>query len=429
MTTEFNKPTVIAVVGGEGTRMYPLTLEQTKPLVHICNYSIMRRMCEILAKQGCREFIFASCGARNTIQLKSSLKWGVEFSSRIDLEPEATFRYQPNYKDLGSADAVRACIEYFDIKNDVLVIGGDNIMYVDLEKIMGVHKKNDALMTIGLKEVDDVSHYGVANIDGNGRIKEFVEKPTPGEAPSNLANIGVYLLAPRMRELLKAMPREHIRDFGYNLIPYLTGKDYPVYGYIHKDYWNDVGTPGRYLKTSTDMLHGKIKNIVFSNKNKYRENVWINSETLKRIKNKLDNGSIRLGDYVLIGGDCEIGNNVKIENSCIGDVCIIEDNATITGSVVLDFTNIKKNAKINNSIIGRYATIGENSMVDADIESEISGSCDRTPVIGENVTIFSGSVIGPKKRVAPLNESHRILKTGKFRELGFDTANFYFCEK
>ena len=64
-------PTVVAVVGGEGTRMYPLTLEQTKPLIPICNYATMRRTYEILGKQGCRDFVFASCGAGNTLQLKN----------------------------------------------------------------------------------------------------------------------------------------------------------------------------------------------------------------------------------------------------------------------------------------------------------------------------------------------------------------------
>ncbi|ODS41114.1 hypothetical protein BEH94_01045 [Candidatus Altiarchaeales archaeon WOR_SM1_SCG] len=429
MITKMEYPTVIAVVGGEGTRMYPLTLEQTKPLVPICNYATMRRMYEILAKQGCRDFIFASCGAGNTTQLKSYLKWGEGFSARLGLEPRATFRYQPNYDDKGSADAVRACMEYYNIKNDVLVIGGDNIMDINLEEIMKFHRDKDALMTIGLTEVDNVSNYGVADMDEKGRILQFVEKPKKGEEPSNLANVGIYVLSPRIRELFKGMPVDAVRDFGYDLIPFLTRKLYSVYGYIHDGYWNDVGTPGRYLKTTLDMLRGEVKHIVFKDINSYTDTVWIHPDTMKRIKNKLAEGKIQFGDHVLIGGDCEIGNNVKIENACIGDVCIIGDNVEIKKSVVMDFANIHENAKLNKCIIGRYATIGHNSIIDADINIDVGGACDRTPVIGENVTIVENSVIGPKKRVSPLNESHRIMRTGKFTELGFDSKNFYFIEK
>ena len=422
-------PTVIAVVGGEGTRMYPLTIEQSKPLVPICNYATMRRMCEIIGKQGCRDFILASRGAVNTLQLKNYLKWGEGFSARLGFEPKARFRYQPNYDDRGSADAVRACMEYFDIKNDVLVIGGDNIMDIDIVEIMKIHKDNDALMTIGLKEVDDVSHFGVADIDNKGRIRKFVEKPKKGEEPSNLANIGVYVLSPRIRDLFKGMPDSAVQDFGCNLIPFLTENGYSVYGYIHKGYWNDIGTPGRYLQTTLDILRGKVKNMVFKESNLYKEKVWIHPDTLKRIKSRIEEGKIQIGNNVLIGGDCEIGNNVKIEDACIGDVCIIEDNVTITKSVIMDFTNVKKNVKLNKCIVGRYSTIGTNSIIDADINIDVGGTCDRTPVIGEYVTILENSVIGPKKRVASLKDSHKILSAGKFMELGFDSKNVYFVEK
>jgi NDP-sugar pyrophosphorylase family protein len=419
-----NHPTVIAIVGGEGTRMYPITLNQPKPLIPICNYPTLMRLYEILAMQGAREFIFASKGAENTIRLKDCFKYGDGFSKRLGLEPRATFRYQPNYNDRGSADAVRYCMEYYDIKTDVLVVSGDSILDVDLDRIMEEHRRTEALITVCLKEVDDVTQYGIADMDSSMKIKRFVEKPNKGKEPSNLANIGVYVLSPRIRDVFKEMSKEKVADFGKDVIPYLTNNSPEVFGYIHEGYWNDVGTPRRYLMTTYDILKQKVSNIRF--KNKYKDSAWIHSSTMQRIHPE----KLKIGNYVLIGGDSTIGDNVSIESSCIGDHCIIGEGSVIQGSVVMDFTNIGKHARLNNCIVGAYSTIGNYSVIDSDMHIDfVGGGDDLTPVIGEDVTIFERSVIGPKKRVAQIKDSHRILATGKFQDLGYDRANVYFIEK
>lgn len=419
-----DNPTVISIVGGEGTRMYPITLNEPKPLVPICNYPTLMRLYEILAKQGVREFIFASKGAENTIRLRECFKYGDGFSKRLELKPEAVFSYQPNYNDRGSADAVRYCMEYYDIKKDVLVVSGDSILDVDLARIMEEHRRTEALMTVCLKKVDDVSQYGVADMESSMKIKRFVEKPKKGEEPSNLANIGVYVLSPKIREAFKAMDGERVADFGRDVIPYLTDKGYGVFGYINEGYWNDVGTPRRYLMTTQDILKQKVGNIRF--RSRYRDYVWIHSSTMRRIN--LD--KIKIGDYTLIGGDGTIEDNVRIENSCIGDNCVIGEGSVITGSVVMDFANVGRYVRLNNCIIGKYSMIGNYSAIDSDIHIDFAGgSDDLTPVIGHDVTVLERSVIGPKKRVASIRDSHRILATGKFQDLGYDKANVYFIEK
>jgi len=120
---------------------------------------------------------------------------------------------------------------------------------------------------------------------------------------------------------------------------------------------------------------------------------------------------------------------VIIESSFIGDNCIIDDGAIIMGSVVMDFTNIGKNVCLNKCIIGRYSTIEDNCVVDSGMPIEFSSDKeDLTAVVGENVTVFKGSVIGPKKRVAPIEDSYEILKTKKYLELGYDKKNIYFIE-
>lgn len=422
-------PVVMAIVGGVGTRMYPLTLRHPKPLLPICNYATLIRSFETLARQGCREFIFASTGMENTTRLKEYFKWGVSFSSRLGLDPQALFRYQPNYPDRGNADAVRICLDYFDITEDTLIVGGDNIFDIDVEDMLAFHREKDSIMTIGLTQVDNVTQYGVADLDPNMRIRRFVEKPKAGTEPSNLANIGLYLINPKIREVFKDMGKG-VADFGYDVIPYLIENDYPVYGYRSDGYWNDIGTPGEYLKSTHDILAGRVKNITFRTKDRIMENLWIHPTTLQRIEEKIEYGKVQLGKNTLIGGDCEIGDGVIIENSAIGDNCVIEGGAKIIGSVVMDFVTIEANVRLNKCIVGTFSTIQKDSIIDSDLEVDVATEDeDNVPVIGENVTIPSGSIIGPRKRVAPIEKSHDILKTGRYLDLGYDSTNIYFVEK
>ena len=423
-------PGGVSIVGGKGTRMYPITLIQPKPLLPICNYAILNRGYEILAHQGCRDFIFASKGVENTLRLKEYFRWGRDFSHRLDLDPPARFRYQPNYVDKGNADAVRICLEYYEVDRDILVVSGDNILDIDLKSIMEHHRDKGALLTVGLKKIPegDISQYGVADIDKDLRIKRFVEKPEEGKEPSRLINTGIYIFSPQIREVFRELSGEVVRDTGGDLIPYLTENGYPVYGYISEGYWADVGTPGNYLETTLDILHGKVKNIKFTDRDACGKNRWVHPTTVENLEGNIDE-KLHIGKHVLIGGDTSIGEGTSIANSCIGDNCIIGRNTRITNSVVMDFTNIGKNVKLNGCIVGRFATLEDNSIIDRDLEVEVGwGYHDLTPVIGDNVTIVKGSVIGPKKRVAPLIESHEVLRTKRFIELGMDRHNLYFVE-
>jgi len=434
-------PIVIAVVGGEGTRLYPLTLQHPKPLVSMCGVAILSRTFETIANQGFREFILAGKGVRNTLFIEEFFKDGEGFSRRVGITPRAKFKYQPKYDDRGNADAVRFCMEFYDIKRDVLVVGGDHILDITLKDLIRFHRSKNALVTAGLQELDktrDISQFGVVELAPDGRIQRFVEKPEEEEAPTRLINTGIYVFSPKIREVLEDMTDKPM-DTGGDVLPYLCANNYPVYGHVCEGYWADVGNPEALLKTTQDVLHGKLSRIKFLGKQTTLKEAargiiqkdtrrWIHRSTLRNIE-RLERPP-EIGNYVHIGEHCIIEEDVKIESSSIGDYCKIGKGTRITGSVVMGFTNVGKDVRLNNCIVGRYSSIKDKSIIDRDLDVEVhEGSHDLTPVIGEGVTIEKGSVIGPKKRVAPIYESHRILSTGRFLELGYDTNNVYFVEK
>ncbi len=157
-----------------------------------------------LASQGCRRFILGSKGA--SIPSPEQLFQGREgFFKRLGIADHQDFSYQPLYDDVGSADSLRYCMNYFDIKDDLLVVSGDNLIDIDLSSIVQFHQLHKPVLTVALKEIapgESISSYGVARVDEDMRIRGFVEKPKPGSEPSRMINTAFYLFSPEVREVL-----------------------------------------------------------------------------------------------------------------------------------------------------------------------------------------------------------------------------------
>lgn len=249
-------------------------------------------------------------------------------------------------------------------------------------------------MTIGLMPVTDATGYGIADIDKKMRISRFVEKPHSGEAPSNLANTGLYLLSPEIREVFKErrvqeMIQKRRLDFGYDLIPYIVETGRPVYGYTLKGAWYDVGTPARYLEAMEGILHGQLKSLQdFEGRVSEDSTIWIqgtSTESVQRrreIIGKVREGRIELEGSVLIGRHCEVSDGARIVDSCIDNYTRIGRNVTIAGSAVMDRVIIGDDAEIRDSIIGRHSIIKSSS---ADATRIL-----QTSVIADDTTIDAG---------------------------------------
>ena len=386
---------VIIPVGGKAKRLLPLTAETSKACIRLLNRPLIEFSLLSLARQGIRNFIFGVKGYTNYRDLHDYFESGYGFSARYNISPRVHIKYQPNVDDLGSADSARINMEYYNVRDPVFAVQGDNIFDVDLKELVEFHRKKEAIMTIALREVENVEGYGIAEINKDMRIARFVEKPTPKEAPSNLANTGLYMVSPEIRKIFKEKGVKQIikeknrLDFGYDFIPYVIKTGRPVYGYVLKGCWYDVGTPKRYLEAVQDMLNGRFSSLTeFGGKISEEAKIWIqgeSSESQKRRKEiirKIRQGKIEVEGTVLIGRHCQISDGVRIVNSCIDNYTKIGKGAVIVNSAVMDRAIIAEKAEIKESIIGRHVTILSSSKKPTKIE--------KVSVIADDVTIAEG---------------------------------------
>ena len=393
---------VIIPVGGKATRLLPLTAETSKACLRLLNRPLVEFSLLSLANQGIRHFIFGVKGYTNYRDLYDYFESGYGFSARYNIKPRIHIKYQPNVEDIGSADSVRINMDYYEVKTPVFAVQGDNIFDINVKDIMQFHREKGALMTIVLREVDNVEGLGIADIDRHSRIKCFVEKPLPKDAPSNLANTGLYVVSPEIKKVFKEkgikdiVEEKHRLDFGYDFIPYMTQTGRPVYGYTLKGSWFDVGTPKNYLEAMKNLLHGGFKMLTdFGGRISPDKQIWVQGESndaskrRQEIVRKIKLGKIEIEGAVLIGRHCEIDDGVKIVNSCIDNFTHIGKGTVVENSAIMDRATIGEHAQICESIIGRSTTVFSSIRKPTKITD--------ASVVADDVIIEEGSTLAAAK--------------------------------
>jgi len=393
---------VIIPVGGKATRLLPLTAETSKAALRLLNRPLVEFSLLSLARQGIRNFIFGVKGYTNYRDLYDYFESGYGFSVRYDIKPRVHIKYQPNVADLGSADSARINMEYYDVNCPVFAVQGDNVFEICVKDLIQFHREKGALMTIVVREVQNVEGLGIADIDKNNRIHRFIEKPQPKDAPSNLANTGLYVISPEAKKIFRGrgvkqiIEEKHRLDFGYDFIPYLTQTGHPVYGYTLKGNWFDVGTPKNYLEAMKKLLLGGFSMLTdFGGKISEKQPIWVQGESndskqrRQEIIRKIRQGRIEIEGAVLIGRHCQIDDGVRIVNSCIDNFTRIGKGTTIENSAILDRVIIGEKAEILDSLIGRHATILSNGRKQTKINS--------VSVIADDVIIEEGCILTATK--------------------------------
>lgn len=392
-------------LGGLGTRLRPLTIETSKALVRFLNRPLIEFAIVKLARQGVSEFYMGVSGYLNYREVYDYFGEGLKIRLKYDL-PNVRIRYQPNEESVGSADCARIIMEYYDIREPVLIVQGDLLFNLDLQGMWSFHMKKNSFMTIAVKYLEreeELPHFGVADIDSEDRIRGFIEKPkTVNEAPSRYINTGIYILSEGFRDFLNSdivnyMRQRNMMDFGQHIIPLAIQMVGNVYAYELKGYWFDVGTPERYLEATFYLLRHMTSEELEANtlvnsvkvQGKSRESIALHQEILS----KIIRGEIKTDNEVLIGRHVKIGKNVSLSDSVIDNYTIIEDDVTISKSVIMDRCRVGAKTHVSNSIVGRHVRIHKNARI---VNSVIGDDA----VIGDNVVLINTKV-WPHKEISP----------------------------
>lgn len=224
----------IILAGGLGTRLRPLTNTTPKPLLPIKGIPTMQHAIENLRKYGIKDIILAVSFNADKIKeyFGDGSKLGVNISYSVEEEP------------LGTGGAVKQAAAGID--EPFQLLWGDNLMDIDINRLIKNHKKNKAKITMTLTPREDVEHFGVARLEGE-KILSFIEKPKREEAPSNLINAGAFVIDPEALDILPE-GKSNIERECFEIL----AKQGVVYAYKHEGQWFPTDTLEKYKKANQE---------------------------------------------------------------------------------------------------------------------------------------------------------------------------------
>lgn len=257
---------------------------------------------------------------------------------------------------LGTAHAIGSAKKYID--ESFIVLNGDIIVSYDLIRNLiekyATRTSNNVKAVLTLIEVDNPSNYGIVSTQ-NDKITEIIEKPTSEEAPSNLANAGIYLFSP---EIFDAIEKTKLSERGeYEITDSLDielKEGWEILGLISHEPWMDVGRPWELLKSNQDFLEKMENNI----EGEIEDNVTVHGPL------HLGKGSIvRSGCYiqgpVFIGKNCDVGPNTYLRPyACLCNNVDVGNAVEIKNSIIMDGTNVNHLSYVGDSVIGVNCNLG-----------------------------------------------------------------------
>ena len=351
----------LILAGGYGTRLRPLTYTCPKPMLPLAGKPVLHHTVELLSRYGLREVIITTNYLRDRIEdyFGDGSKFGIKIL------------YAQEDAPLGTAGSVKNAEKYLD--DDFVVIQGDNVTDMDLDRVLRFHKENEALATIALIPVENPSEYGIADLDGKDRIVRFLEKPRPEECFSRLANTGLYVFAHRV---LDYIPEKQAYDFSKELFPKLLQLKEKMYGCKVECFWADVGQPVSYLAANEWIMkkidlqsiseEARIEDAIIKGPAVIEENVVIGNNAKVIGPIVIKDGSVIHPNTVImpktvIGSNVEVGNGSKVINSLIYEKTRIGSTSTMRNCIVGEQCKIGSSTRIGHgAIIGANCKIGDN---------------------------------------------------------------------
>lgn len=356
----------VVLVGGEGTRLRPLTYTTPKQLLPVAEVVMLERVLGHLGRHGVDQAVL-SLGYRPDAFLSAypaSICAGVTIQYAVEPTP------------LDTAGAIRFAAREAGITETFVVVNGDVLTDSDTSALIRFHKEHGARATIELTAVEDPSRFGVVPTYPDGKVIEFVEKPPADKAPTNLINAGTYVLEPDVLEMIPEGRPVSIERETYPALAALGA----VFALASNAYWLDTGTPEAYLRANSDLLDGTRADPPARDARKLAPTIWA-------IGDPLIAGD--LGKCTLVGDRAVVGDRSIVSGSVVGASCVVRAGAVVRDSVLLPGAVVGEGAIVEGSILGHDVEVGGGA--------NLTDMC----VIGDTVKIPAGERLSRARIPAP----------------------------
>lgn len=340
----------ILLVGGQGTRLRPLTSHIPKPLLPVAGVPFLTHQLARAAAAGVTRIVFA------TSYLAELFEEEFGDGSRLGLELE----YVVEETALGTGGAIRNATERLRGApgEPVLVFNGDILSGVDLAALRDGHRASGADVTLHLKRVADPRAFGLVPTDAEGRVQAFLEKPqTPEEITTDQINAGCYVFT---RSVLDRIPAGRVVSVERETFPELLASGAHVRGVVDDAYWLDLGTPTAFVQGSADLVRGKVASPALPGP---------------------------VGDALVLPGAQVHPSAVLSGGTVVAAGAVVGEGAVVEGSVLLAGAEIAARASLHRSVVGRRARVGEGCVLDS-------------VVIGDAARVAEGNELPPGLRIA-----------------------------
>ncbi len=341
------------LVGGFGTRLRPLTDSCPKQMLPVLHRPMIERVVHHLADHGIGEAVLSLGYRPDAFRDRYGDGTCAGVALRYAVEPEPL--------DTGGAIAFAARAAGID--ETFVVVNGDVLTDLDVSALVAFHRARGAEGTVALHRVEDPSAFGVVATAEDGRVEAFVEKPEPGEAPSDRINAGTYVLEPEVLARIGVGERVNVERV---VFPAMVA-DATLYALDDGGaYWIDAGTPDAYRRANIDLASGS------------------RDPDLAR-------GS-RDPDLARGSRDPAVAPSARIlgtaERSVVGEDCVVGPAAEVHGSVLLPGSEVAAGARVLDCVLGPHSLVGAAAHVERS-------------VLGEGATVDAGATLIDVRRPAP----------------------------
>lgn len=322
----------VVLVGGFGTRLRPLTFTTPKPMLPVGHRPIIENLVRMLSSAGVDQVVLAL---------------GFKPEPFMAAFPDGTcagvpLHYAVEPEPLDTGGAIRFAADHAGIDDTFVVVNGDVLTDLDVARLVSFHRDKGAEATIHLTPVDDPSAYGVVELDGDGRVRRFVEKPAPGTAPSDLINAGTYVFEP---SVLARIPTGRKVSIERETFPAIVD-DGGLFALSTDDYWIDTGRPDTYRQANFDLLDGRRRAL-----------------TCAMVADGAAVDASAAIEHSLVSPGASVGGGSSIRDSIVLPGAVIESGARVVDSIVMG--RVASGARITRCVIGADGVVESGTSLDS----------------------------------------------------------------